>query len=183
MLKSVTVSGIAASSTGKNKILARLDYDAGLPLEIMLTIAEKADELNDPLRTVQWVIGRDLLFEGLGRPSFRSPAGDGDVKIKLASTTSLEILLHNGVNAGRIFLPVFKVAAFLDETFEIVPRGEEYSLDDIDREINILLGRQLWNAMSMWLGRQAGRLYLSGLLRPSLRHSGSLLMSLALIMG
>src|SRR5664279_3785581 len=78
---------------------------------------------------VSWVFGRDLLIEGLRRPS-----GVGDVRlypvnesviIELRSTSGRAVLLS--------YLP--DLADFVEHIVSVVPVGGEIAHDDVEREL------------------------------------------------
>ena len=91
---------------------------------------------------ISWVLGRDLLAEGLTRVS-----GEGDVRV-WPTVDSVEhgaqtrvIMLQLTSPDGRALLaaPAEDVAAFLAETYQVVTPGTEGDHIDIDGVLDRLL--------------------------------------------
>lgn len=68
-----------------------------------------------------WIMGRDLLAEGLSRPS-----GRGDVRLRpnAGRTLVLELVSDRHVTVFR--LPAATLRKFLDATYRLVPPGTEH---------------------------------------------------------
>ncbi|WP_432040856.1 SsgA family sporulation/cell division regulator [Streptomyces chartreusis] len=87
---------------------------------------------------VNWVFARDLLAEGMVRPS-----GLGDVRIRPGSAgQSGLVFLELSSPDGRALLtvPVGVVAPWLGRTYHLVPAGFEAASLDLDNELSWLLG-------------------------------------------
>ncbi|MCX5317488.1 SsgA family sporulation/cell division regulator [Streptomyces sp. NBC_00154] len=74
--------------------------------------------------TVEWVIGRDLLADGL-----EGPAGEGDIRVWAVEEehdgSDLYILLNPPDGTALLKAPPRQIKAFLHETEAVVPRGAE----------------------------------------------------------
>jgi Streptomyces sporulation and cell division protein, SsgA len=117
------------------RLTATLRYQPSDPYAVEATF-RAGDE------AISWVLGRDLLSEGLTRES-----GEGDVRV-WPTTDVLErndprqvVLLQLSSPDGRALLaaPADDVAAFLAETYEVVPPGTEGDHIDIDGVVERLL--------------------------------------------
>lgn len=109
-------------------VRTRLTYSGVDPLAVTMTFMT-AD------KGVRWTFARDLLWEGM-----RQPSGDGDVHVQPDGDT---IRLHLNAPGGtaQFVIDPFDLAVFLDETHDVVPRGEEEFVIDLDRTIAELLSR------------------------------------------
>lgn len=115
-----------------------VDGDPTLPVGTRLTY-----EPNDPyavqmsFRTgdgqVTWTFARDLLFDGLRRPT-----GEGDVHLEPDADT-VRLVLSAPAGSAEFALDAFDVAVFLEETSDLVPRGQEHRLLDLDDVLARLL--------------------------------------------
>jgi len=91
---------------------------------------------------ISWVLGRDLLGEGLIRAS-----GDGDVRVWPTAETdehgerSPVVMLQLSSPDGRALLaaPADDVRAFLEQTYAVVEPGFEGELLDVDGVVERLL--------------------------------------------
>ncbi|MCZ0985261.1 SsgA family sporulation/cell division regulator [Streptomyces diastatochromogenes] len=80
--------------------------------------------------TVDWIIGRDLLDDGL-----KGPAGEGDIRVWPAEEYDLGdvyILLSPPAGTALLKAPAQEIKAFLQETEAVVPRGAELRHVDLD---------------------------------------------------
>ncbi|SOD89505.1 SsgA family sporulation/cell division regulator [Streptomyces sp. Ag109_G2-15] len=80
--------------------------------------------------TVDWIIGRDLLADGL-----KGPAGEGDIRVWPADEHDLGdvyILLSPPAGTALLKAPAQEIKAFLQETEAVVPRGAELRHFDLD---------------------------------------------------
>ncbi|WP_225840211.1 SsgA family sporulation/cell division regulator [Streptomyces sp. NK08204] len=85
-----------------------------------------------------WVFARDLLAQGIVRAS-----GDGDVRIRPARAGRRRVLyLALSAPGGQALFqaPLAVVERWLKRTHQVVPRGEESQLLDLDVELCELLG-------------------------------------------
>ena len=109
-----------------------LQYDPSEPYEVRLTgLGPYAAEV---------VFARDLLAAALGG----DPAGQGDVRARLTQQSgarhSLLLLATSGPDGPHeIALTGPKVAEFLRDTTDLVPRGEEWRYLDLDAGLDDLL--------------------------------------------
>ncbi|MFF3911752.1 SsgA family sporulation/cell division regulator [Streptomyces sp. NPDC001848] len=86
----------------------------------------------DCAEPVEWVLGRDLLADGL-----RRSAGEGDVRIWPAvgrGDRAMYITLRNSAGTALVEVPVDDVKTFLQNTEALVPRGTESRHIDWDTE-------------------------------------------------
>ncbi|MFD3457778.1 SsgA family sporulation/cell division regulator [Streptomyces sp. NPDC058691] len=108
-------------------IHASFRYDRARPLEVRVAFS------NDAGGTVVWVLSRDLLLEGLHRPS-----GRGDVRIWPPCRThggdSLWMLLQGPAGMALLAGPVDVLGAWLEETLRAVPAGTEGLSMDWDED-------------------------------------------------
>ncbi|MER7834737.1 SsgA family sporulation/cell division regulator [Streptomyces sp. NPDC096040] len=110
----------------------RLRYEPGDPYAVRAVF--KAPGSDD---TVEWIIGRDLLIDGL-----KGPAGEGDIRIWPAGESAhCDLFALLTPPDGRALLkgPVQEIKAFLQETEALVPRGTETEHIDVDALLAHLL--------------------------------------------
>ena len=89
--------------------------------------------LSCSLDGVKWVIGRDLIRQGL---SSRSPLGGGDIRVS-CSTTSLFLELDGKGGDSLVWMPKERMQGFLNKTYSLAPEGEEQM--DMDSVIERIL--------------------------------------------
>jgi hypothetical protein len=80
--------------------------------------------------TVEWIIGRDLLADGL-----EGPVGEGDIRVWPAEerdVSDLYILLNPPAGTALLKAPAQEIKAFLQEAEVVVPRGAEPERIDLD---------------------------------------------------
>jgi Streptomyces sporulation and cell division protein, SsgA len=92
-------------------------------------------ELPAEMTPAHWAVAREVLAEGLGAPS-----GIGDVMVRPGPYGSLSVVLGVGAPLVWLLLPMAEVHAFLQATYEVVPRGCEPEFLDLDEEL------RLWEA-------------------------------------
>ena len=98
------------------------------PSDPYVVRAEFAVVGND--ETVEWIIGRDLLADGL-----EGPIGEGDIRAWPAEehdVCDLYILLDPPAGAALLKVPAKEIKTFLRETEAMVPRGAEPGRIDLD---------------------------------------------------
>lgn len=85
---------------------------------------------------VKWMFARDLLMEGLLRPS-----GEGDVLVRPAGDDPRLIIIVLNTPTGTALLSIVakELAEFLDQTYDVVPPGQEDLWIDVDRELQKLV--------------------------------------------
>lgn len=118
--------------TAKVPVAVDLGYDAEDPFAV--TAAFRGDE-----GTVEWVFARDLLHEGLDRPS-----GEGDVQVWPGVADGREVVLVS-LNSpdGHAVLEAdaSDLRGFLERTLELVPSGSEGHYLHVEDELATLFGR------------------------------------------
>lgn len=118
--------------TAKVPVSVDLGYDTEDPFAV--TAAFRGDE-----GTVEWVFARDLLHEGLDRPS-----GEGDVQVWPGVEDGREVVLVS-LNSpdGHAVLEADAgdLRRFLARTLDMVPAGTEGAHLHVDQELLALLGR------------------------------------------
>ncbi|MEU8910321.1 SsgA family sporulation/cell division regulator [Streptomyces mirabilis] len=80
--------------------------------------------------TVEWIIGRDLLADGL-----EGPVGEGDIRVWPAEkrdVSDLYILLNPPAGTALLKAAAQEIKAFLQEAEVVVPRGAEPGRIDLD---------------------------------------------------
>ncbi|WP_371481280.1 SsgA family sporulation/cell division regulator [Kitasatospora sp. NBC_00315] len=110
-----------------------LAYRADDPMVLRLTfdMAGPADEA-----PVTWVISRELLLDGLD-----APTGEGDVHVRPDGTDPdvLRIILRAPTGTAELRAPAPAVHAVLLRSDRLVPFGEEFSAESLERELALLL--------------------------------------------
>ncbi|MGY1747279.1 SsgA family sporulation/cell division regulator [Blastococcus sp. SYSU D00695] len=113
------------------EVPASLVYAVSDPYAVRIAFGDRgADD------GISWLLARDLLRAGLDRP-----AGDGDVRLWPARTTGDVLFLHLRAPSGEALFECSRsaVAAFLRQTEQLVPLGDEASLLRVDDELAVLL--------------------------------------------
>ncbi|TXS38832.1 SsgA family sporulation/cell division regulator [Streptomyces sp. or43] len=111
---------------------ADLHYDMADPYAVRLSIGVPME------RPVDWVFARELLAEGLHRPT-----GDGDVVVmpwRHPHPDSVRVVLRNRSGTALVEMATAEVATFLLRTFVLVPEGAEGRHLDLNRAISELTG-------------------------------------------
>ncbi|NMI54286.1 SsgA family sporulation/cell division regulator [Streptomyces sp. RLB3-17] len=109
----------------------RLVYEAHDPFAVRIVFHPGVDH------SVQWIVARDLLVQGLSQPS-----GQGDVQIwPTGSGLGAELNLSLSSESGVAWLtaPFPVVEQWLERTFRLVPAGHEADNFDVDAELSQLL--------------------------------------------
>jgi hypothetical protein len=117
------------------RIPVELRYETCDPYAVRLTFHLPGDA------PVTWAFGRELLIDGVGRPS-----GEGDVRIAPVEPESLgEVLIRLQVGSDQALFrsSTAPLVAFLDRTDKLVPLGQETSLEDFDTHLDEALDRIL----------------------------------------
>ncbi|MEU9213699.1 SsgA family sporulation/cell division regulator [Streptomyces sp. NPDC048415] len=68
--------------------------------------------------TAEWIIGRDLLADGL-----EGPTGEGDIRVWPAEEHDVYVLLNPPTGTALLKASAHEIKAFLQETEVVVPRG------------------------------------------------------------
>ncbi|MFF3920683.1 SsgA family sporulation/cell division regulator, partial [Streptomyces sp. NPDC001852] len=111
----------------------RLRYEPADPYVVRAAFFVHSDE------PVEWVLGRDLLADGL-----EGSAGYADIRIWSAAgrgDESIYIALGSSGGTALLEVPVQDISSFLQDTQALVPRGTESGLIDWDAELAHLLPR------------------------------------------
>lgn len=117
------------------RIPVELRYEMRDPYAVRMTFHLPGDA------PVTWAFGRELLLDGLGRPS-----GDGDVHVSPAEPDNLSdihIRLQVGGDRALFRAGAAPLVAFLDRTDKLVPLGQERALADFAVHLEEALGRIL----------------------------------------
>ena len=112
-------------------LTAELRYDAADPYAV-----DAVFQTGDP-RGVRWVFARDLLSEGLYRPT-----GEGDVRVWPRVDNGravVQIELRSPDGQAQLQAPSDSLATFLQSTYAIVPAGMESSRFDLEALVDALL--------------------------------------------
>ncbi|MGW4897064.1 SsgA family sporulation/cell division regulator [Kitasatospora sp. NPDC004240] len=116
------------------RIVVDLDYDRVDPYAVRFTFHLPGDE------PVTWVFARELLLDGISRPS-----GEGDVRIHPVGGELAEVcvVLRSPDGDARLRASAPPLVAFLSRTDRLVPMGQEISGGELDAELAaILRGRE-----------------------------------------
>ena len=121
------------------EVPALLCYDAADPFAVRIAFGDVGDEngVVDPDDGgIAWLLSRELLQAGL-----ESPAGEGDVRLWPAQAATDVLFLHLRAPSGEALFELSRatVAAFLQQTEELVPSGQETAALDVDDELAALL--------------------------------------------
>ncbi|GGX82181.1 SsgA family sporulation/cell division regulator [Streptomyces minutiscleroticus] len=118
------------------RIPVELRYETRDPYAVRLTFHLPGDE------PVTWAFGRELLIDGVGRPS-----GDGDVRIAPAEPGEIGgdvmIRLQVGSEQALFRCGTAPLVAFLDRTDKLVPLGQERALAGFESHLDEALDRIL----------------------------------------
>lgn len=135
-LKTVT-QGMAVqlviSRTYSLSMCMSLRYEPTDPYVVRAVFFTHTDE------PAEWVLGRDLLADGL-----RGSAGRGDIRVRPAVGRGDQAMyIGLGAPAGTALLevPVQHVRTFLEDTEALVPRGTESGHIDWERELANLFAK------------------------------------------
>lgn len=113
-------------------ITIRLRYESDDPYAVRVAFCPGGS--ND---TVEWIIGRDLLADGL-----KGPCGEGDVRLwpdNEHGFNDLYILLDPPEGFALVQAPAPEISRFLQRTESVVPTGTEPRHLDLDAVVVHLL--------------------------------------------
>jgi hypothetical protein len=117
-----------SAATGDADLSAELRYDPSDPLAVALAIGVECSE------PVVWVFGRDLLADGINRPS-----GEGDITIEPAGNVEHKVRITLATDClATMMADRNTVIEFLVDAFTAVPSGCEMDGVDLDAEIAAL---------------------------------------------
>ncbi|MER7693251.1 SsgA family sporulation/cell division regulator [Streptomyces sp. NPDC097610] len=135
-LKTVT-HGVAVqlviSRTYSLSMCMSLRYEPADPYVVRAVFFTDADE------PAEWVLGRDLLADGL-----RGSAGCGDIRIWPAvgrGDQAMYLVLGSPAGTALLEVPVQDVRTFLENTEALVPRGAESGHIDWNLELPNLFAK------------------------------------------
>ncbi|WP_030980636.1 SsgA family sporulation/cell division regulator [Streptomyces sp. NRRL S-1824] len=135
-LKTV-IQGVAVqlviSCTYSLSMCMSLRYEPTDPYVVRAAFFTDTEEL------AEWVLGRDLLADGL-----RGSAGSGDIRIWPAvgrGDEAMHIALGSPADAALLEVPVQDIRTFLEHTEALVPRGTESGHIDWNLELANLLAK------------------------------------------
>ncbi|CAM5733594.1 SsgA family sporulation/cell division regulator OS=Streptomyces alboniger OX=132473 GN=CP975_13160 PE=3 SV=1 [Streptomyces alboniger] len=113
--------------------LARLAYRSDDPYAVQVTFHVTSEH------PVHWTFSRDLLVEGVFRPS-----GDGDVRVwpsKVDGRGVVLMALSSPDGDALVQAPAAQMSAWLERTLRVVPPGTEGEQLGIDGELDQLLAQ------------------------------------------
>ncbi|MET7893551.1 SsgA family sporulation/cell division regulator [Streptomyces mirabilis] len=122
---------LVVSHTCSLPLCVRLRWEPTDPYVVHAVFFADCDE------PVEWLLGRDLLADGL-----EGSAGYADVRIWPAvgrGDQSIYIVLGSSAGTALLEVPVQDVTSFLQDTEALVPRGTESGHIDWDAELAHLL--------------------------------------------
>ncbi|MGW6915516.1 SsgA family sporulation/cell division regulator [Kitasatospora sp. NPDC054939] len=128
------VMNLVVSDELSFRITVDAEYDPADPYAVRFTFHLPGDA------PVTWVFARELLLDGIGRPS-----GEGDVHIHPvgADLTEVAIVLHSPDGDARLLTQAPPLVAFLARTDRLVPVGQEAATGDLEAELAVILrGRE-----------------------------------------
>ncbi|GAA3240492.1 SsgA family sporulation/cell division regulator [Pseudonocardia petroleophila] len=108
-------------------VVTRWSYDAADPFAVTLAVRTRSD------RWVEWLVGRDLVLEGLD-----SAVGEGDIRMSPQTVQGYDIVeIEIRSTDGRAVLEVDRdlLRHFVDASAELVAFGDEGGRMDLDVEI------------------------------------------------
>ena len=123
---------LVVSSESSLPVPAGLRYDTADPYAVHATFHTGAEE------TVEWVFARDLLAEGLHRPT-----GTGDVRVWPSRSHGQGVVciaLSSPEGEALLEAPARALESFLKRTDAAVPPGTEHRHFDLDTELAIGYG-------------------------------------------
>ncbi|MGK2874114.1 MAG: SsgA family sporulation/cell division regulator [Nocardioides sp.] len=119
----------------------------GRSVEAPITLSYRSDDpfavtliFRSSSETVAWIVGRNLLMQGL-----TAPVGEGDVRIYPSIVTGARtvVVLDFRSPDGRLVAQAdsSQLQAFLTQAFAVVPAGTESAFLDIDSLVDDLLAQ------------------------------------------
>lgn len=124
---------VSVSEDRRVSLPGRLRYDPADPYAVRLSLGATAG------RPIVWVFARELLAEGLRRPS-----GIGDVLVfprHRCLPDTMRIVLRSRAGAALVELSASAVTRFMKNAAELVPPGTEGAYVDVDSALAQLTGR------------------------------------------
>ncbi|MFE0463512.1 SsgA family sporulation/cell division regulator [Kitasatospora sp. NPDC058965] len=126
------VMSLVVSNELSFRLVVDLVYDPGDPFAVRLTFHLPGDA------PVSWVFGRELLLDGISRPS-----GEGDVQIRPVGEelSQVRILLRSPDGDAQLRCAAPPLVAFLARADRLVPMGEEPAASALDAKLADILSR------------------------------------------
>lgn len=119
-------------------VVTDLSYSADDPWAVRIAFRTGSDAEDGTELTVEWLLGRQLLADGLA-----GPVGDGDVRV-WPGLGHLDAVVHLAMSSpsgsAMFHIDRSQLAAFLRRTYEVVALGAESGRVDVDVELRALLG-------------------------------------------
>lgn len=112
-------------------VLADLRYEVADPYAVHIAFHTGGTD------TVEWTFARQLLTDGVTRPS-----GDGDVQVwpaPPAARSFVHLSLSSPSGRALFEVPLGELIEFLSQTYTAVPTGSESDYVDVDAELALLL--------------------------------------------
>lgn len=134
MLSSDVLMQVVVDDDNRVSMAATLGYTALDPYAVSVTFRTAEGDIT-------WTFARDLLQQGMS-----DAVGEGDIRIRPAHPSRgpiLNLSLSSPSGTADIEAPRHDVAAFLGDTFDVVPEGSEWMYLDLDRTIDDLLADPL----------------------------------------
>ncbi|MFF1869364.1 SsgA family sporulation/cell division regulator [Streptomyces sp. CB03911] len=125
------VMNLVVSNELSFRIMVDLEYDPGDPYAVRFTFHLPGDA------PVTWVFARELLLDGISRPT-----GEGDVHIHPVGGEELSdvcIVLHSPEGDALLRASAPPLIAFLTRADRLVPMGEELTGGELEAELADIL--------------------------------------------
>ncbi|MFG3051088.1 SsgA family sporulation/cell division regulator [Kitasatospora sp. NPDC048239] len=125
------VMSLVVSNELSFRIVVDLEYDAADPYAVRFTFHLPGDE------PVTWVFARELLLDGISRPS-----GEGDVHIHPVGgeLSDVCIVLHSPGGDALLKASAPPLIAFLARTDRLVAMGQELTGGELEAKLADILG-------------------------------------------
>lgn len=108
-------------------VVTRWSYDPADPFAVTLAVQTRAD------RWVEWLVGRDLVIEGLD-----AATGQGDIRMSpriVQGYDIVEIEIHSGDGSAVLEVDRDLLRHFVECTEQLVALGDESARMNLDEEI------------------------------------------------
>ncbi|AUG78638.1 SsgA family sporulation/cell division regulator [Kitasatospora sp. MMS16-BH015] len=114
------------------RLLVDLEYDPADPFAVRVTFHLPGDA------PVAWVFARELLLDGISRPT-----GEGDVHVRPVGGELADVLivLRSPEGEARLRSAAPPLIAFLTRTDRMVPMGQELTGDEIEAQLADILSQ------------------------------------------